>query len=144
LASHYRSKADTAYPFPGTSGHVAAAIFNALVAPASANTVPAPLKPGDVLLLEVQRALLPTEVDEADLDAIRLASALDVIVVEAAGNGGCALARSAAPDTGRSLRRGDPRFRDSGAILVGAARAALPHDRAPFSNYGSRLDCYGW
>jgi hypothetical protein len=27
---------------------------------------------------------------------------------------------------------------------VGASFSAVPHDRAPFSNYGSRVDCYGW
>jgi serine protease len=141
LTSHYWSKAPS-YPFPGTNGHVAAAIVNALVAPLAGG--PAALVKGDVLLLEIQRGLLPTEIDEADLDAIRLASALGIIVVEAAGNGGFDLDAYVDPATGRSLRRGAPHFRDSGAILVGAAYAALPHDRAPFSNYGSRLDCFGW
>ncbi|HEX7182280.1 MAG TPA: S8 family serine peptidase [Thermoanaerobaculia bacterium] len=144
LASHYRAK-DENYAFPGTNGHVAAAIAQALSQPVPAPLVPlVPLKAGDILLLEVQRALLPTEVDEADFDTIRLASGLGIIVVEAAGNGGFNLDAYTDPGTGRSLRRGDPRFRDSGAILVGAARASLPHDRAPFSNYGSRLDCFGW
>jgi hypothetical protein len=138
LTSHYRSKNVQTDPFPGTSGHVAVAIVQALSKPAG------PLKEGDILLLEVQRGLLPAETDEADFDAIRLASALKVIVVEAAGNGGFDLDRYIDPDTKRTLRRGDPGFRDSGAILVGAARAAVPHDRAPFSNYGSRLDCFGW
>jgi len=43
---------------------------------------------GDVLLLEVQRGalLLPTETDVADFDAVRLATARGVIVIEAAGN----------------------------------------------------------
>jgi subtilisin family serine protease len=141
LTSHYWSK-DASYPFPGTNGHVAAAIVNALVAPLAGG--PAPLVAGDVLLLEIQRGLLPTEIDEADLDAIRLASALGIVVVEAAGNGGFDLDAYVDPGTGRSLRRGDRHFRDSGAIVVGAAHAALPHDRAPFSNYGSRLDCFGW
>jgi len=27
---------------------------------------------------------------------------------------------------------------------VGAASASTPHDRLPESNFGSRLDCYGW
>ncbi|MDP9121711.1 MAG: S8 family serine peptidase, partial [Acidobacteriota bacterium] len=137
LTSHYRGKAEAF--FPGTNGHVAAAIVQTLVPPAQ----PA-LKGGDVLLLEVQRGLLPTEVDEADFDAIRLASALHVSVVEAAGNGGFDLDRWIDPDTGRSLRRGGSDFRDSGAILVGAARAGLPHDRASYSNYGSRVDCFSW
>ncbi|HEX4956249.1 MAG TPA: S8 family serine peptidase [Thermoanaerobaculia bacterium] len=145
MASHYKSKDEkegTApnlkpHPFAGTNGHVAAAIAQALV-------VPTALGPGDVLLLEVQRGLRPTEIDPADLDAIRLASALGVVVVEAAGNGGFDLDAYVDPDTGLSLRRGDSRFRDSGAILVGASRSAVPHNRAPFSNYGSRLDCYAW
>jgi hypothetical protein len=156
LTSHYRSKgekeglppAQTPHPFAGTNGHVAAAIANALVAPPAGDPLAGkglvPLEAGDVLLLEVQRGLLPTEIDAADLDAIRLASALGVIVVEAAGNGGFDLDRYLDPDTGVALRRGDSRSRDSGAILVGAARAAVPHDRAPFSNHGSRLDCFGW
>jgi serine protease len=143
LASHYRPLSDfsapVSYPFAGTSGHVAAAIVQAL-----STAVNPALKPGDVLLLEVQRDLLPTEVDEADFDAIRLASALGVTVVEAAGNGGAKLDSYTVPETGRSLSRSSSAFKDSGAILVGAARAALPHDRAPFSNYGSRLDCFGW
>lgn len=147
LASHYKSKDEkegvdqTPHPFAGTNGHVAAAMVGALVHH-SAN--PQPLQPGDVLLLEVQRGLRPTEIDAADLDAIRLASALGVIVVEAAGNGGFDLDAYLDPDTGQTLRRGDARFRDSGAIFVGAARAAVPHDRAPFSNFGSRLDCFAW
>jgi serine protease len=137
LASHYKGKLEAF--FPATNGHVAAAIVQALVPPSSPL-----LNDGDVLLLEVQRGLLPTEVDEANFDAIRLASALHVIVVEAAGNGGFDLDRWIEPDTGRSLRRGGSGFRDSGAIFVGAARAALPHDRASFSNYGSRVDCFSW
>jgi serine protease len=144
MTSHYRSKdEDPAYPFPGTNGHVAAAIVNALVLPSDA-TGPKPLLAGDVLLLEVQRGLLPTEIDAADLDAIRLASALGIIVVEAAGNGGFDLDAYSNSGSGQNLSRTDSHFRDSGAILVGAARAGLPHDRAPFSNYGSRLDCFGW
>ncbi|HSF38886.1 MAG TPA: S8 family serine peptidase [Thermoanaerobaculia bacterium] len=140
LASHYRSKDGT--DLPGTNGHVAEAIAQALK-PDPGTQLPL-LREGSILLLEVQRGLLPTEIDEADFDAIRLASAHGVIVVEAAGNGGFDLDAYTDPVTRRSLRRGAPGFRDSGAILVGAARASLPHDRAPFSNYGSRLDCFGW
>jgi hypothetical protein len=154
LASHYRSLGeeeldDTSnavpHPFAGTRGHVAAAIVNTLVdliEPAGSG--PKPLRGGDVLLLEIQRGRLPTEVDAADFDAVRLASALEVVVVEAAGNGGIDLDGYVDPDTRRSLSRGGPGFRDSGAIFVGASHAALPHDRAGFSNYGSRLDCYAW
>jgi hypothetical protein len=99
---------------------------------------------GDVLLLEVQRGRYPTEIDAADFDAIRLASALGVVVVEAAGNGGRDLDAYVDPDTGRSFNRRSGSFRDSGAIMVGAAYSALPHDRAPFSNHGSRVDCFAW
>ncbi len=146
LASHYRPLSDP-HPFAGTSGHVAAAIVQTLTLlfQASSQTATVPNPPlGHTLLLEVQRDLLPTEVDEADFDAIRLAAAQNVAVVEAAGNGGVDLDGYVVAETGRSLSRSSPQFGESGAILVGAARAALPHDRAPFSNYGSRLDCYGW
>jgi len=143
LASHYKSKdekeaGNKPHPFAGTNGHVAAAIAQAV------EKTSGPLGKGDILLLEVQRGLLPAETDEADFDAIRLASGLGVIVVEAAGNGGFNLDAYSDADTGRSFQRGTSHFRDSGAILVGAARASLPHDRAPFSNYGSRLDCFAW
>lgn len=147
LASHYRERLDTGEeptlenPFPGTNGHVASAIVSCLI---GTQGNPSPLGKGDVLLLEVQRGRLPTEIDEADFDAIRLATAVGVIVVEAAGNGNFNLDRCIDPQTGRTLQRGARGFVDSGAIVVGAAWSALPHDRAPFSNYGSRVDCYGW
>jgi hypothetical protein len=137
LSSHYLGKGETVHP--GTDGHVAQALVQALL-PANSPY----LKAGDVLLLEVQRGLLPVEVDDFNFNAIRLASALGVIVVEAAGNGGFDLDRWSEPYTGRTLRRGSSGFQDSGAILVGAGRAGVPHDRASFSNYGSRLDCYSW
>ena len=108
------------------------------------------MQAGDVLLLEVQRgaALLPTETDAADFDTIRLAAARGVIVVEAAGNGNNDLDAWTDGAGHLVLRRGHPDFRDSGAIIVGAAGSAVvsgtTHDRASFSNFGSRVDCYGW
>jgi hypothetical protein len=42
------------------------------------------------------------------------------------------------------LNRTSADFRDSGAIMIGAASAAAPHTRLGFSNFGSRIDCYGW
>lgn len=102
------------------------------------------LKEGDVLLLEVERAGLPTEVDPSDFDAIRLAVANGIIVVQAAGNGGFDLDRLGKTVDGRSYNRKHQDFRDSGAIMVGAAHAAVPHNRASYSNYGSRIDCFGW
>jgi hypothetical protein len=146
LTSHYRARTDldvdgSSHPFAGSNGHVAAAIFYAL---AQRPDVPAPLGEGDVLLLEVQRGRWICEVDQADCDAIRLATALGVTVVEAAGNGGFDLDAWSSPHDGRRLRRGAAGFRDSGAVVVGASYSALPHDRAPFSNFGSRLDCFAW
>jgi serine protease len=118
----------------GTNLHVADAVLAATLA----------LGPGDVLLLEVQRGVgQPTETDDEDFDAIRLAVANGLIVVEAAGNGDVDL--DAYTDGGlQVLNRASADFRDSGAIMVGAAEAPLPHDRAYFSCYGSRIDCYGW
>jgi hypothetical protein len=104
---------------------------------------------GDVLLLEAQTThpamagYLPVEVYTDSYEAIRLATALGVVVVEAGGNGGNDL------DTlviggARILDRSAAGFRDSGAVMVGAASAAAPHTRLGFSNFGSRIDCYGW
>ena len=42
------------------------------------------------------------------------------------------------------LNRASPDFRDSGALMVGAATSVVPHERAFFSNFGSRIDCYAW
>ncbi len=103
---------------------------------------------GDVLLLEAQTnygtySLVPVEVEAAVFDAIRLATAQGIVVVEAAGNGGNDL--DAYTDSGMHvLDRSSPDFKDSGAILVGAASSTAPHTRLGFSNYGSRIDCYGW
>ena len=100
---------------------------------------------GDVLLLEVQRGSgLPTEVDDADFDAVRLATALGIIVVEAAGNGNNNLDTYTDASGDNILNRGSVDFRDSGAIMIGAANSALPHNRAGFSTFGSRIDCYAW
>lgn len=127
MVSHYEAATDT-------NLHVADAIAAAIVA----------MNPGDVLLLEVQRGVgQPTETDDNDFDAVRLAVANGIIVAEAAGNGNVDL--DAYMDGGlQVLNRASADFRDSGAIMVGAAEAPLPHDRANFSCFGSRIDCYGW
>lgn len=127
MVSHYELASDTAL-------HVADAIVAA--APVMAA--------GDLLLLEVQRNFQPTETDDADFDAIRLAVALGIIVVEAAGNGGMDLDTLTDSAGDLFLNRGNADFRDSGAIMVGAAQSPVPHNRWAFSNFGSRIDCYGW
>ena len=127
MVSHYDAKTRTAL-------HVA----DALVASISE------MNSGDILLLEVQRSYLPTEVDDADFDAIRLAVAHGMVVVEAAGNGGKDLDKYTNSRQENTLNRGNADFRDSGAIMVGASRSAIPHNRIWFSNFGTRIDCYGW
>ena len=106
------------------------------------------LRAGDVLLIELQGVgprgrYVPVEYWDDNYDAIRAATDRGVVVIEAAGNGGEDLDRSAYKTQARS-RAG----RDSGAIMVGAGgppRAGFT-DRArlDFSNYGSRVDVQGW
>jgi len=133
VTSHYEAATDTAL-------HVADAIVAAI------DVMP----PGDILLLEVQRSFLPTETDAADFDAIRLASAHGIIVVEAAGNGNADLDAWVDPGGLQRLNRFDADFRDSGAIMTGSCASALPHNRyvgcgvGCGSNYGSRIDCFAW
>ena len=119
----------------GTTLHVADAIVAAITN----------MSAGDVLLLEVQRGSgLPTETDGADFDAIRLAVANGIVVVEAAGNGNNNLDNWTNAGGLDILDRGSVNFTDSGAIMVGAALSPLPHNRAGFSSFGSRIDCYAW
>ncbi len=104
---------------------------------------------GDVLLLEAQTALwgysnVPVEIEPAVFDVIRLATALGIVVVQAAGNGGVDLDTVVNPSGQQILNRASVDFQDSGAIVVGAASSAAPHTRLGFSCFGSRIDCYGW
>jgi hypothetical protein len=104
---------------------------------------------GDVLLLEAQTTVagssfLPVEVELAVFDAIRLGTALGIVIVEAAGNGSNDLDTFTDGGGHQVLNRGSADFQDSGAIMVGAASSAAPHMRLGFSNYGSRIDCYAW
>jgi hypothetical protein len=112
---------------------------------------------GDVLLLEAQVAvdgaslLGPIEAFDLEFDAIRLATALGVVVVEAGGNGTDngslpPLAMDTFVDPmGRNLfNPGSADFRDSGAIIVTAATSAAPHTRMPWAPHGQRIDVYAW
>ena len=73
--------------------------------------------------------------DVADFDAIRLAVALGIVVVEAAGNGGFDLDNYTDGAGDFVLRRGSVDFKDSGAIMVGASTSTVPHNRMGFSNF---------
>ncbi|MEO6774305.1 MAG: S8 family peptidase [Kofleriaceae bacterium] len=107
----------------------------------------AQLAPGDVLLIELQGTgprgrYIPVEYWDDNFEAIQIAVARGIVVVEAAGNGNEDL------DHPAFKRKFDRRSRDSGAILVGAGGPPRPGfiDRAKldFSNYGSRVDVQGW
>jgi subtilisin family serine protease len=105
--------------------------------------------PGDVLLLEAQTnfntlSMLPVEVETAVFDAVRHVTNNGIVVVEAAGNGGHDLDTFVNGSNRHVLDRGSKDFRDSGAIIVGAASSTAPHTRLSFSCHGSRVDCYAW
>jgi len=105
---------------------------------------------GDVLLLEAQTRyatandVVPVEVEEAVFVAIRAAVDQGIIVVEAGGNGAIDLDLFADELGHHVLNRNSPDFRDSGAIVVGAATASDPHTPSSFTNFGSRIDCFAW
>lgn len=107
---------------------------------------------GDVLLLEAHTDFevaenvtvpqVPVEVVPAVFDAIRLATALGITVVEAAGNGGVDLdALEVFGKKVMDLTSAD--FRDSGAIVVGASYYSDPvHKKLVESCRGRRVDCF--
>ena len=105
---------------------------------------------GDVMLLEAQITIgdsevyLPVEVYPAEFDAIAAATRKGIIVIEAGGNGSADLDKTRDALGKLSLKRKSPDFKDSGAIMVGAASSVHPHERMYFSNHGSRIDCFGW
>lgn len=90
---------------------------------------------GDVLLLEGQAATatatdLPVEVEDLSYQAIRLATALGIVVIEPAGNG--------KHDLDAIL---DP-ARDSGAVIVAGSDAVPYHVRHDQTNFGHRVHCF--
>ncbi len=116
---------------------------------------------GDVLLLEAQvrvtnaagtlTSYMPVESELDTWAAIFVATLFGIVVVEAAGNGNNDLDLHRDPTYGYIFKRGHADFRESYAIMVGAATSAAPHARAVWnaaassgSNYGSRIDCFGW
>lgn len=105
---------------------------------------------GDILLLEAQTTYstasgyVPVEVEQAVFDAIQYATSQGIVVVEAGGNGSVDLDAFQDINGNNILNRSSTDFRDSGAIMVGAASSSAPHQRLSFSNYGSRIDCFAW
>lgn len=107
------------------------------------------LHPGDAILIEQQAGVCggvcgadqvgcgPLEWLQPVFDVIAQATALGIVVVEAAGNGNVNL------DHPNCLGAFDRSVRDSGAIIVGAGDS-LTRARLPFSSYGSRVDLQGW
>ncbi|WP_436866675.1 S8 family peptidase [Bacillus fungorum] len=110
------------------------------------------MQAGDILLLEAQatydgygdKNYFPVEVKPDIFDAIRLGTNKGIIIIEAGSNGGNDLDQFRDRNGKQVLNRNSPDFKDSGAIMVGAASARVPHKRSYFSNYGSRVDVYGW
>ncbi len=111
------------------------------------------LRPGDVILLEAQTpgprydydnpesqdGLVPVEYNRPEFDAIRTASDLGVIIVEAGGNG--------AEDLDDPIYEGrfDREIRDSGALVVCAGNPPSgsfgpPRAAQYYTNYGARCD----
>lgn len=108
----------------------------------------ATLEFGNVILIEVQTTAgpfgAPVEIRDDTFVAIRLATALGIIVVEAGGNGSNNLDTFTNGAGLQILNPASADFRDSGAIIVGAASSTVPHTRMSFSSFGARINCYGW
>jgi serine protease len=113
---------------------------------------------GDVLVLEMQAQWdhqntttdVPQEFDYAIRQALKCATCLGIIVVEAAGNGtlDLALVPSERAVLGQIQvkyiwNKGSADFDDSGAIIVGAGDPANQTCYGD-SNWGNRVDCQGW
>jgi hypothetical protein len=105
------------------------------------------LDAGDILLIEQQWVeddiFLPVERLPAVFDAITLAVAKGIVVIEPSGNGGCDL------DDPRWDGWFDRSQRDSGAIIVGGGASPLgglpPRSWYPLGGcYGDRVDVQGW
>ena len=123
---------------------VEADLYDIAAAIAGATTL---LGPGDVLLIEqqayAQGAYCPVEVDQAVFDAISLAVAKGIIVIEPGGNGAQNL------DDPKWGGRFDRAVRDSGAVMVGGGMPPGKDDPArtwyPYGgSYGARVDVQGW
>ncbi len=109
------------------------------------------MNPGAIFLIEVQVAgavgtcgsnqngCVPATVFPANYDAVEYAIAAGITVIEGAANGSISL------DDPASYGSTDVNIsqNDVGSIIVGASMGA-DHTRAPFSNWGNRVNVYGW
>ena len=107
------------------------------------------LRRGEVILIEQQWPVCggacgagqvgcgPLEWRQDVFDAISLATAEGITVVEAAGNGNVNL------DQPACMNLFNRSFRNSRALIVGAGDSGT-RARLSFSSYGSRLDLQGW
>ncbi len=110
------------------------------------------LEAGNVLLLELQSYQAgPIEtLSDLWLQTIQLAVAQRVTIIEPAGNGGVDLDTWTDPSLGQPLsgknwlNPASPDYVDSGAIMVGAGTAMVPHQVESFSSRGNRINCYAW
>lgn len=107
-----------------------------------------------VVLLEMQASgpnagagqfgLVPVEYEQAEFDAIKLATSLGVVVIEAAANGSQDLDLRSGNSGHPTYDVFDPSVRHSGAILVGGGTSSAPHTPNQTSNVGGRIDAYAW
>jgi subtilisin family serine protease len=108
------------------------------------------LTEGDIILIEQQICICERECDfetheglgpvedyQPWYDAIEIATASGITVVEAGGNGAMTL------DDPACANRFNRAFRDSGAIIVGAGTPDT-RVRVPSSSWGGRIDLQGW
>jgi subtilisin family serine protease len=137
-----------AYGITGIADEVSAKFIGININGGYANAISIALsnsQPGDVAMVVIMVLVpalgpgtwLPFEFFQSSFDATLTATANGLHVVVPAGNGNRSL------DDPALLGRFDRYFRDSGAIIVGASEAGLMH-KAPFSNWGSRIDAHSW
>ena len=140
---------------------------NAVMAAIDHFTQPGEDPVGRVLLLEVQLGAtndgvslqdvngnvweaMPMETTLADYEAIRLATGLGIVVIEAAGNGDHNLDQFKQQSSGQFVLARPGGRADSGAIIVGGSESAFPYKRKvnfpgiDGSCFGTRVDCFAW
>lgn len=105
----------------------------------------ASMQPGDVIVIEQHAPLVgefgPIEYFEPVFKILKSATDAGIHCVAAAGNGYANL------DDAKYNGAFDLNVRDSGCVLVGAAlspQRTNKHQRADFSDYGSRVDAFGY